>query len=171
MESGIESHTHPRDQSITARCAIVIVSDTRNRHNDHTGKRIQEILEQTGHQIVDYQIIRNDSIMIQNKIMNLLHDQRVQVVITSGGTGAGKRDVTVDTLKNLFEKEFTGFGEAFRRLSWVEIGAFAAFSRATAGIIDGRAIFCLPGSPAAVTLALDQIVLPSLGHLLWEATR
>jgi molybdenum cofactor biosynthesis protein B len=171
MESSIESHTHPRDQSVTAGCAIVIVSDSRNTNNDRSGKRIQEILKQAGHQIVNFEIIRNDQIMIQNKIMDLLHDQRVHVVIMSGGTGAGKRDVTVDTLKNLFEKEFTGFGEAFRRLSWVEIGALAAFSRATAGIIDGRVIFCLPGSPAAVTLALDQIVLPSLGHVLWEATR
>ena len=95
----------------------------------------------------------------------------MQVIITSGGTGAGKRDVTVDTLKELFTKEFTGFGEAFRRLSWSEIGALAAFSRATAGIIAERVIFCLPGSPTAVTLALNQIILPSLGHLLWEATR
>ncbi len=171
MESSIEPHTHPRDQSATAGCAIVIVSDSRNTNNDRSGKRIQEILEHAGHQIVDFQIIRNDHNLIQNKIMNLLHDQRVQVVITSGGTGAGKRDVTVSTLKNLFEKEFTGFGEAFRRLSWAEIGALAAFSRATAGLIAGRLIFCLPGSPAAVTLALNEIVLPSLGHLLWEATR
>lgn len=171
MESSIESHTHPRDQSVTARCAIIIVSDSRNTNNDRSGKRIQEILEQAGHHIVDYQIIRNDPGVIQNKIMNLLHDHKVQVIITSGGTGAGKRDVTVDTIKDLFEKEFTGFGEAFRQLSWLEIGALAAFSRATAGVIDGRVIFCLPGSPAAVTLALNQIVLPSLGHLLWETTR
>jgi molybdenum cofactor biosynthesis protein B len=171
MESSIESHTHPRDQSVSAGCAIVIVSDSRNKHNDRSGKCIQEIMERAGHQIVDFQIIRNDPTMIQNKIMYLLHDQRVHVIITSGGTGAGKHDVTVDTLKDLFEKEFSGFGEAFRRLSWVEIGALAAFSRATAGIIDGRMIFCLPGSPAAVTLALNQIVLPSLGHVLWEATR
>lgn len=171
MEGSIEPHTHPRDQSITAGCAIVIVSDSRNTNNDLSGRRIQKILEKAGHQIVDFQIIRNDHILIQNKLMSLLHNQKVQVIITSGGTGGGKRDVTVDTVKELFEKELTGFGEAFRRLSWPEIGALAAFSRATAGIIDERVIFCLPGSPAAVTLALNQIIVPSLGHLLWEATR
>lgn len=171
MEGSIEPHPHRRDQSVTAKCAIVIVSDSRNPSNDRSGKRITELLEQAGHQVEDFAIIRNDQSMILNKIMNLLHNRHLQVIIMSGGTGAGKRDVTVDTLKDLFSKEFTGFGEAFRRLSWSEIGALAAFSRATAGIIDERVIFCLPGSPAAVTLALNQIILPSLGHLLWEVTR
>jgi molybdenum cofactor biosynthesis protein B len=171
MEKSIDSPKHRRDQSIAAGCAIVIVSDSRSTHNDISGKRIKELLEKAGHHIVESQIIRNETSIIQNSIMNLLHDQHIQVIIMSGGTGAGKRDVTVDTLNKLFEKELTGFGEAFRRISWTEIGALAAFSRATAGIINERVIFCLPGSPAAVTLALDQIILPSLGHLMWETTR
>jgi molybdenum cofactor biosynthesis protein B len=171
VERSIESHKHPRDQSVAAGCAIVIVSDSRNTNSDISGKRLKELLEKAGHHIVKTQIIRNETGIIQKSIMNLLHNQHVQVIITSGGTGAGKRDVTVDTLNELFEKELTGFGEAFRRLSWAEIGALATFSRATAGIIDKKVIFCLPGSPAAVTLALDHIIIPSLGHLLWEATR
>jgi molybdenum cofactor biosynthesis protein B len=171
VERNIESSKHPRDQRVAAGCAIVIVSDSRSTNNDISGKRLKELLEKAGHHVVESQIIRNEKSIIQNSMMNLLHNQRVQVIITSGGTGAGKRDVTVDTLNELFEKEFTGFGEAFRRLSWAEIGALAAFSRATAGIIGKRVIFCLPGSPAAVTLALDQIIVPSLGHLLWETTR
>ncbi len=171
MERSIEPHNHLRDQTVAAGCAILVISDSRSTNNDISGKRLKEILEKADHHIVESQIIRNDKRIIQKSVMNLLHKHQVQVIITSGGTGAGTRDVTVDALRELFEKELIGFGEAFRRMSWTEIGALAAFSRATAGIIDNRVIFCLPGSPNAVTLALDQIIIPSLGHLLWEATR
>lgn len=95
----------------------------------------------------------------------------VQVIITSGGTGISSRDVTVDTISNLLEKELPGFGELFRRYSFAEIGEAAMFTRATAGVIQRKLVFCLPGSKGAMKTALKKIILPSIGHILWEVNR
>ena len=171
MEGRVTESDHRRDQTAQAKCAILIVSDTRNEKTDASGKRIRELLEAEGHQVLTHQIVRNDQGAIQTMVMSFLHHDDIDVVITSGGTGISTKDGTVDALSELFEKTLIGFGEVFRRLSWAEIGEAAYFSRATAGIIDGREIFCLPGSKNAVDLALTQIILPSLGHLLWEAKR
>jgi molybdenum cofactor biosynthesis protein B len=93
------------------------------------------------------------------------------VIVTSGGTGISQRDKTVDTVKTFFEKELPGFGEQFRRLSNEEIGEPGLFSRATAGIVNRKIIFCLPGSKGATKTALNKIILPSIGHLIWELNR
>jgi len=167
----MERHEHKRNQQIKTGCAILIVSDTRSEESDESGKLAKELLIENGHQVLAHKIVKNDKAAIQDAVRTILQDQRIRVIVTSGGTGISRRDITVDALSELFEKTLTGFGEFFRKLSWEEIGAAAIISRATAGIISGRVIFCLPGSKSAVELGLTKLVLPGLGHLLWEAGR
>jgi molybdenum cofactor biosynthesis protein B len=95
----------------------------------------------------------------------------LHVIITSGGTGASHRDVTVDTIEPMLEKRLEGFGELFRYLSYQEIGTGSILSRAIAGIIKGKVILCFPGSLNAATLVMDKIILPEIGHLVREAMR
>lgn len=171
MEELTGKQNHRRDQAIIAGCAILIISDTRTKESDESGKLIKKLLQDAGHAIIAHNIIKNEKKEIQTTVLNLLRDHAIQVIITSGGTGISTRDVTVDALSELFEKTLIGFGEFFRRISWKEIGEAAMLSRATGGIIDKRAIFCLPGSKNAVELALSKIIIPCLGHLLWEAKR
>jgi molybdenum cofactor biosynthesis protein B len=145
-------HEHRRDQKAEASVALMITSDTRTPENDETGKTAMRLLEGAGHRVAAYVIVENE-------------------IITSGGTGISSRDRTVDAVSSLFEKELPGFGELFRRFSFEEIGEAAMYSRATAGVIGGKLVFCLPGSRGAVDTALRKLILPGLGHMLWEVNR
>jgi molybdenum cofactor biosynthesis protein B len=162
---------HRRDQKVKTGCAILIISDTRNEKSDESGKIAKTLLIKNGHRVQAHKIVKNDQVEILNAVVKLLQDEKIQVIITSGGTGISKRDITVDVLSELFEKTLIGFGEFFRRLSSEQIGEAAMISRATAGIINGKILFCLPGSKAAVKLGLTKLILPGLGHLLWEVNR
>jgi molybdenum cofactor biosynthesis protein B len=162
---------HKRDQKAEAVCALVVTSDVRRPETDETGEIAIRLLEGDGHTVVAHIIVKNDSEQIKEAIERLLEDERIKVVITSGGTGIGAKDMTVDTVTLLFDKRIEGFGELFRRLSFKEVGHSAILSRATAGVAAGKLIFCLPGSRNAVELALREIILPSLGHMIWEVER
>jgi molybdenum cofactor biosynthesis protein B len=162
---------HRRDQKAEAVCALVVTSDVRKSETDETGKIAIRLLEGDGHTVVDRIIVRNDSVQIKEAIEGLLEDERIKVVVTSGGTGIGSKDMTVDTVSQLFDKRIEGFGELFRRLSFEEVGHSAILSRASAGVAAGKLVFCLPGSRNAVELALREIILPSLGHMIWEVER
>lgn len=162
---------HPRNQEIAANFAIIVTSDSRTTDTDETGKLAINLLEGNGHEVVDYQIIPNDSDTIDEALTRLLSEDRIQVIITSGGTGISPRDKTVDVAKKFFDREMTGFGEAFRRFSYEEIGGPAIISRATSGISNGKIIFCLPGSSGAMKTALGSLILPNIGHMLWELRR
>jgi molybdenum cofactor biosynthesis protein B len=164
-------HEHRRDQKAEAVVALMITSDTRTPENDETGKRAIKLLEGAGHKVAAYVIVENDTTKIEETFRGFTDDGRTQVIITSGGTGISSRDKTVDAVTGLLDKEIPGFGELFRRLSFEEIGEAAMFSRATAGIIGRKLVFCLPGSKAAVDTALKKIILPGLGHMLWEVNR
>jgi len=164
-------HEHRRDQSAEAACAILVTSDTRRPETDETGRAAIRLLEEAGHSVAAYMIVRNDTAQILEALRGFLEDGRIQVVITSGGTGIGAADKTVDAVSGLLDKRIDGFGELFRRLSYEEIGEAAIISRATAGVAGGKLVFCLPGSKNAVELGLRRIILPSLGHMLWELSR
>jgi len=105
------------------------------------------------------------------KICELLRQKELQVIITSGGTGASHRDITVETISPILEKKLDGFGELFRLLTYREIGTPSIMSRAVAGVVRGKVILCLPGSSGAANLAMDRIILPEIGHMVREATR
>jgi len=161
---GVEEHKKHAIKNI--KFAVFVVSDTRNEKTDESGKLIKELIEKNGHNVVEYKIIKND----EKEIINALQCN-ADAIVFCGGTGISKKDITIDVVKPLLQKELPGFGEMFRILSMEEIGTAAIMSRATAGIIDGKAVFCIPGSKNAVKTAMEKIILEECGHILWEARR
>ncbi len=164
-------HEHRRDQEVQTRVALMITSDTRTPETDETGKTAIRLLEEAGHEIAAYAIVKNDAGKIGGAFEAFRDDEGVQVIITSGGTGIGVKDKTVDTVTGHFDRRLEGFGELFRRLSFDDIGIVAMISRATAGVSGGKIVFCLPGSSGAMEMALTEIIIPVLGHMLWELNR
>ena len=164
-----QEHKHVSPQNV--KCAVITTSDSRTVVDDESGKFIKQRLTENGHTVTHYTIIKNDAVLIGDEIKRLLDHKDIQVIITSGGTGLSQRDVTVNTIRPLMEKEIEGFGEIFRQLSFQEIGAGAIMSRAIAGVVKSKIIICLPGSLGAAKLAMDKIILPEIGHMVREATR
>lgn len=159
-----QPHSHP---SITVvNCAVITVSDTRSIATDQSGQLIKELLQAAGHPVVEYAIVRDEPDQIQAQ-MQLLGDRPdLNAVIFNGGTGIAARDTTYDAIAGLLDKTLPGFGELFRFLSYQEIGSRAIASRAIAGIYQTKLIFSLPGSSNAVKLAMQQLILPELPHLI-----
>lgn len=162
---------HPRDQKVTAGFALLVTSDSRTPETDETGKLAKKILTENGHQVTMYGIVPNDEAKIRGWLVDAIGKEDAQIIITSGGTGIGSVDKTVDTARTLFEKELPGFGEHFRRLSYEEIGIPGLMSRSASGVVKKKLIFCLPGSRGAMRTALNEIILPGVGHMLWELNR
>jgi len=145
-------------------CAVLTISDTRVVETDTSGRRARELLEQHGHRVADYQILRDEPAQVGAAIAAL--PTAVQVVLLNGGTGIAPRDTTYEAVAKLIEKEISGFGELFRMLSYEQIGAAAMLSRAVAGVAGRRLLFSMPGSTAAVDLAMTKLILPQLGHVV-----
>ena len=164
-------HDHKKLDNKNIGCAVLVTSDSRTEETDESGKLIKQRLLDKGHQVVHYCILKNDATMLKNKINELIKQDAVQVIITSGGTGLSHKDVTIDTIKPMLEKKLDGFGELFRQLTYQELGTASIMSRATAGVINGKIIICFPGSLGEATLAMDKIILSEIGHLVREATR
>lgn len=150
-------------------CAVITVSDTRTPENDSGGALLAELLGGAGHRLVSREIVRDDVAEIRAAAERALARADCHAVLLTGGTGTSPRDVTPEAVRPLLERELPGFGELFRMLSFQEIGPAAMLSRAFAGSRGGKALFGLPGSPAAVRLALERLVLPELGHVVGEA--
>ena len=155
----------------TVNCAVLTISDSRTETNDESGRIITKALEDSGHRVMARGILHNNADIISNRLAELLADETVEVIITSGGTGASHRDITVETVNPILDKKLDGFGELFRHLTFLEIGSPSVMSRALGGISRGKVILCLPGSTGAARLAMERIILPELGHLVHEATR
>ena len=128
---------------------------------------IKNILTKRGHKIVEYDVIKDETDAIRQKVGSLLSSD-IDIIVTNGGTGIAKRDVTFEAVSGLLKKEIPGFGELFRYLSYKEIGASAILSRALAGVAGDKILICLPGSKNAVKLGVNFIA-DELGHLVWEA--
>ena len=164
-----QEHREKSPRSVS--CAVIIISDSRTEQDDESGWLIKQRLSQNGHSVVAYSILKNEADSIKKTIGELLGQEELQVIIASGGTGVSHRDVTVETVGAMLEKRLDGFGELFRSLSYQEIGTASIMSRAIAGVIGGKVVLCLPGSLGAVTLAMDKMILPEIGHMVREATR
>lgn len=158
---------HQRDSVKNGKFAIVTTSDRRTKETDESGEIIQKILENSGHEVLSHKIIPNIKEEILKELDRFLSSE-AQCLITTGGTGVSSRDITIETLSAQFEKTLNGFGELFRRLSFEEIGTATILSRATAGIIKKKLIFVLPGSPRAVKLAMEKIIILEVGHILGQ---
>ena len=162
---------HPRDQETNTFFALLVTSDTRTIETDETGRMAKSLIEEAGHKVILYDLVPNDASKIEGWIRKALDSGDVRVIVTSGGTGVGAKDKTADTVRGVFDKTLPGFGEHFRRLSYEEVGLPGVWSRSTAGVAGGKLIFCLPGSKGAVRTALEKIILPGVGHMLWELDR
>jgi len=142
--------------------AVLTVSDTRTRANDTSGDVILERLTTAGHKIAARAILRDDVEKLREQLRAWMADKNVDAVISTGGTGLTKRDVTPEAFEPLFTKTIPGFGELFRWLSYEEIGTSTIESRAFAGVADDTLVFCLPGSTGACRTGMDKIILPQL---------
>ena len=162
---------HKREAPQSVNCAVLVVSDSRTEDTDESGKLLKQKLSDSGHQVIAYAILKNDSKAVKQKLNELLGKDELQVIITSGGTGVSQRDVTVETVSSILEKKLDGFGELFRSLSYQEIGTASIMSRAIAGVAGGKIVICIPGSLGAAKLAIDNIILPEIGHMVREVTR
>jgi molybdenum cofactor biosynthesis protein B len=147
------------------------VSDTRTEANDTGGQAIRELLERAGHAVTGRAIVKDEAAQVGAIVRERLADPATQVIITTGGTGISARDTTYEVLTGLFEKRLDGFGELFRMLSYSDIGSAAMMSRATGGTVGRKAIFVLPGSPAAVRLAMEKLIVPELGHIIQQLSK
>lgn len=153
----------------TVNCKVITVSDTRDMITDKSGKQMIELLESAGHKIVEYVIVKDETIPIKEEILKGCDREEIDAILINGGTGIAKRDVTIETIQNLLDKEIVGFGELFRMLSYLEdIGSAAILSRAIAGVIKNKAVFSTPGSSGAVKLAMNKLILPEIGHVVRE---
>jgi molybdopterin adenylyltransferase len=165
----MSTHEHKKEAPRTVHCKVITVSDTRTRETDKSGKLMMELLEQAGHKIVDYVIVKDEEGPIKAEILKGCAKEEIEVILTNGGTGIAKRDVTIETIQNLLDKEIVGFGELFRMLSYQEdIGSAAILSRAIAGVVNNKAVFSTPGSTGAVKLAMNKLILPEIGHVVRE---
>ena len=155
----------------TVRCAVITISDTRTETTDTAGRAIADLLVQANHGVVHRTIVKDDADMIRGAIERQRANPDAHAVITTGGTGITSRDSTYEVVASMLQKRLDGFGELFRMLSYQDIGPAAMMSRACAGLVAGRVLIALPGSEAAVRLAMDKLVLPELGHMVEQAGR
>ncbi|WP_102345286.1 MogA/MoaB family molybdenum cofactor biosynthesis protein [Bacillus sp. Marseille-P3661] len=160
---------HKQQAPKVVRCMVITVSDTRTEETDKSGQLMQSLLKESGHQITKYEIVKDEQSEIKAAILAGCKDFEVDCVLINGGTGIAKRDVTIETVQQLLEKEIVGFGELFRMLSYTEdIGSAAILSRAIAGVAMDTPIFSTPGSSGAVKLAMNKLILPELTHVIRE---
>lgn len=150
---------------------IITISTSRTLSNDKSGRWISKRAGKEGHQVVFHQVVPDEAEAIINMVREVIHDYYPQVLLLTGGTGISSKDVTIEAVRPMFEKELTAFGPLFAQLSFEEIDSAALLSRATAGVIGKTILFCLPGSLKACQLACKNLIFPELGHLVkhvWE---
>ena len=164
-------HEHRARAPRSIGCAVITVSDTRTLADDSGGALLCELLEGGGHRIALREIVKDESKAIRAALEAALARADCAAVLLTGGTGVAARDVTPEAVAPLLERSLPGFGELFRALSFAEIGAAALLSRALAGLAQGKPVFALPGSRAAIRLALERLILPELGHLVGEGKK
>jgi len=152
--------------------AIVVVSDSRyeesksgKRTSDKSTPAMVQLLTEAGHRIESVEYVPDSKEHIL-KIVDKLLNAPVSVIITTGGTGLSPRDITVESIEPLLKKKIPGFGELLRQISFKEIGAATMLTRAVAGIVDETVVFCLPGSPNATRIALTQLIIPEVSHII-----
>ncbi len=164
---------HKKDTPKQLRICVVVVSDSRydqfttsGETDDVSGNLIKMLAEENKHSVVKMEYVPDDISYIKDVLKQYGKQDDVDLLIFTGGTGLTTRDVTIEAISPLLKKTLPGFGELFRKLSFDEIGSSAILSRALAGIFMHKVIFCLPGSPNAVKIAMQRLILPEAGHIL-----
>jgi molybdopterin adenylyltransferase len=150
---------------------ILTISSSRSLEEDESGQRAAELAEASGGGPVERRLVTDDTTAIRRAVQELLADPAIDVLVVTGGTGFSPCDRTPEAVAPLLERRIEGFGELFRQLSFGQVGAAAMLSRALAGVVAGKAVFVVPGSPKAVELAMERLILPEAGHLVGQVRR
>jgi len=144
------------------RVAILTISDTRDEESDTSGQVLVDRVKAAGHELGGRAVVRDDIAQIRDQVKNWIASGQVDAIVTTGGTGLTGRDVTVEALEPLFNKRIDGFSVIFHMVSYASVGLSTLQSRATAGLIDGVFVFCLPGSNGAVRDGWDKVIAAQL---------
>jgi len=164
-------HDHRQRAPRAVRLGILTVSDTRTPADDESGALIRDLAVAAGHAVVEHRVLPDEADPVRALLRAWASDDRFEAILVCGGTGISGRDTTFEAVSAILDRRLDGFGELFRALSFQQIGPAAMLSRAVAGILAGRPVFSMPGSPNAVRLAMERLILPELGHVVSEATR
>src|SRR4051794_12408337 len=162
---------HRSQAPVSLRIAVVTVSDTRTVETDTSGALIVELATAAGHEVAGRSIVPDEPEVMRPLLQRLTADPALHAVLMTGGTGVSARDQTFETVSALLTKPLPGYGELFRMLSYAEIGPACMLSRAVGGLMGRLAVLVMPGSRAAVQLAMTRIFLPELPHLVREARK
>jgi len=160
------THEHKKHAPRKVTIGIITVSTTRALADDTSGKWISQAGSAEGHDVIYHQVIPDDEDIIAQTLQKAIRLEKPQVILMTGGTGITPKDVTIEAVSPMITKTLTGFGPLFAQLSYEEIGSAAFLSRATAGVIKGTVVFCMPGSLNACKLACRELIFPELGHLV-----
>lgn len=169
MSASVIEHRAQSPQSV--RCVVVTVSDTRTAANDSGGQAVVDHLLAAGHVVLTREIVPDDPDRLRPLLIACRDRDDCEAILVTGGTGISCRDLTFETVSELLTKPLPGYGELFRMLSYEQVGPAAMLSRAVAGLMKRTVILTMPGSPAAVRLAMEKLVVPELAHLVREAQR
>jgi molybdopterin adenylyltransferase len=153
------------------RSAVITISDSRTLETDRGGQLIVELMAAVGHEITSRHIVRDDPTEIEPLLQRLADPAATDAILMTGGTGIAARDRTFETVSNLLTKSMPGYGELFRMLSYEDIGPAAMLSRAVGGVLNNVVVLTMPGSVAAVKLAMEKLIVPEIGHLVYEARK
>jgi molybdenum cofactor biosynthesis protein B len=157
---------HRKKSNLRTAVAVVTLSSSRTIGNDQSGDIIQKLLEEDGHEVPLRKLISDSRNVLRATLRELVRQKDLHAIITTGGTGLTATDITIETVRPMLEKELTGFSALFMLLSYPQAKSAAMLSRALAGAIKGKVIFCLPGSPRACKLATETLILPELKHMV-----
>jgi molybdenum cofactor biosynthesis protein B len=169
MSDAVSEHRADAPRSLTL--AVLTVSDTRTRATDTSGALIVELAEGAGHRVVERAIVPDEPDAMRPLLQGFAARDEIEATLITGGTGISPRDQTFETVSALLTKPLPGYGELFRMLSYAEIGPACLLSRAVGGLMGRMVLLVMPGSRAAVNLAMTRIILPELGHLVREARK
>lgn len=172
VPEGTQGHRSEARKFSVLRCAVLTVSDSRTADTDESGRYLRDVLTGAGHAVLDHGLLPNEEARVRSQLDVWLGRDDLDLIVLTGGTGLGSRDRTIEVVRPMLEKEMPGFGELFRMLSYQEqVGTASILSRATAGSARGKLLISLPGSRAAVQLAMEKIILPEGAHALRELRR
>ncbi len=157
---------HKKGTLKVLKIAIISVSSTRTIAEDDSGLWMKKMSEKEGHTVVLHRVVPDDKKYITAALFDAINLSDAQAVLLTGGTGISSKDVTIEAISPLFQKELTAFGPVFAQLSLEKIDSAAILSRASAGIVNRTAVFCMPGSLSACKLACKALIFPELGHIV-----
>lgn len=167
---GVREHKRQAERVGAVPFAVITTSDSKTLETDETGKLVKRFIVDAGHRVISHTVVRNDARAIRRAVKQAMA-AGARCVVTTGGTGIGKKDVTIEAVTPLLDRVLPGFGELYRRFSYDEIGTAAMLSRAQLGVGRGRVVVNLPGSTGGAKVGMKDLLLPEIAHLLSVASR